>query len=196
MPDGSVIAVTAAGAVLLLLGVLAQVRAHRMRRRWRRSGMGIEERATGLASIAAVPVLFPGELATAAAAGMRVAVLVLRRYTVHPEQFGRELARVTRAHEIGWRVDYDLFAVTLMVQDQEEAVLAAARIGGESCAGDARDLRLGIAMCPDDATDFLDAVDIAQRRMRGWSLVEAVARARRDDAAGDENVAGRSVASR
>ena len=59
----------------------------------------------------------------------------------HPEHFGRRLARATRAHETGWRIDYDLFAVTVAVEDRDEAVLAAARIGRSACGDEAaRDL--------------------------------------------------------
>ena len=40
---------------------------------------------------------------------------------------------------------------------------------------DSADLRVGIAMCPDDGHELLDAADVALRRMRGFALVEAVA---------------------
>lgn len=166
----------AAGAGVLIGGVIAQVRTHRVRRRWTEIGMGLEERATGLASLAAIPVLFPTELETARATGTQLAVLALRRFTVHPEVLGRQLAAATRAHETGWRLDYDLFGVTIAVADRDEAVLAAARLGRAACGGVATgDLRIGIAMCPDDATDMFDAVDVAMRRMRGLAVVEAVA---------------------
>ena len=121
-------------------------------------------------------MLFPAELETARATGTKLAVLSVRRYTEHPEEFGRRLAAATRAHETGWRIDYDLFAVTISVEDRDEAVLAAARLGRAACGDDAtRDLRVGIAMCPDDATDLFDALDVAARRMRGFSVIEAVA---------------------
>jgi hypothetical protein len=121
-------------------------------------------------------VLFQAELDTAHATGTQLAVLALRRYSEHPEAFGRRLARATRAHETGWRIDYDLFAVTIAVADRDEAVLAAARIGRSACGEEARrDLRVGVAMCPDDGDDLLDALDVAQRRMRGFAVVDAVA---------------------
>lgn len=176
MADLFTTALAATGSGLLGAGLASQLRAHRLRRRWCEVGLGLEERATGLASIAAIPVLFPAELETARATGTKLAVLAVRRYTEHPEEFGRRLAAATRAHETGWRIDYDLFAVTITVEDREEAVLAAARIGRAAC-GDAaaRDLRVGIAMCPEDATDLFDALDIAGRRMRGYNVLEAVA---------------------
>ena len=176
MPDAFSIVAAATGAGLLAAGCAAQVRTHRLRRRWAEAGLGLEERATGLASIAAIPVLFPAELETARATGTQLAVLALRRYTDHPEEFGRRLAGALRAHETGWRIDYDLFAVTITVRSEHEALLAAARIGTAAC-GDhaARDLRIGLAMCPHDATDLLDALDVAARRMRGFAVLEAVA---------------------
>ena len=176
MVDPFLAALAATGGGLLGAGVAAQVRAHRLRRRWSEVGFGLEERATGLASIAAIPVLFPAELETARATGTKLAVLAMRRYTEHPEEFGRRLADATRAHETGWRIDFDMFAVTITVADRDEAVLAAARIGRAAC-GDlaARDLRIGIAMCPDDATDLFDALDVATRRMRGFGVLDAVA---------------------
>ena len=176
MADPFVTALAVTGAGMLGAGCAAQVRAHRLRRRWSEVGLGLEEHATGLASIAAIPVLFPAELETARATGTKLAVLSVRRYTEHPEEFGRRLAAATRAHETGWRIDYDLFAVTISVEDRDEAVLAAARLGRAACGDDAtRDLRVGIAMCPDDATDLFDALDVAARRMRGFSVIEAVA---------------------
>ena len=75
-----------------------------------------------------------------------------------------------------WRIDFDMFAVTIAVADRDEAVLAAARIGRAACGDQAaRDLRIGIAMCPDDATDLFDALDVATRRMRGFGVLDAVA---------------------
>jgi hypothetical protein len=166
----------AIGAGLFGAGVGAQVRAQRLRRNWVRAGLGMEERATGLASLAAIPVVFPTELQTAEATGTQLAVVVMRRFSEHPEAFGRRLAEVTRAHETGWRIDYDLFAATLVVDDRNAAVLAAARLGRAACGDESsRDLRVGIAMCPDDAIDLLDAVDVAARRMRGFGLLTAVA---------------------
>lgn len=176
LPDTLLLVLALSGGCSFAAGVGAQVRAHRLRRRWAAEGMGLEERATGLASIAAIPVLFPAELETAHATGTKLAVLALRRYSEHPEQFGRRLARATRAHETGWRVDYDAFAVTVAVEDRDEAVLAAARIGRAACGEEAaRDLRIGIAMCPDDGVEFFDALDVAGRRMRGFGILEAVA---------------------
>lgn len=175
MPDVQLASALGAGGMLLAGGLFAQLRTRTLRRRWRSVGMGLEERATGLASLAAVPVHFPSELETAAATGTQVALVAMRRFTVHPEEFGRRLAAVSRTHEIGWRVDYDLFAVTLVVASRDEAVLAAVRLGEEACDGDTRDLRVGIAMCPEDGTDFLDVVDVAMRRMRGFGLVAAIA---------------------
>lgn len=176
MPDTLVILMALTGGALFAAGMGAQVRTHRLRRHWANVGMGLEERATGLASIAAIPVLFPPELQTAQATGTRLAVIALRRYSEHPEQFGRRLARATRAHETGWRIDYDLFAVTITVADRDEAVLAAARIGRSACGDEARrDLRVGIAMCPEDATDLFDALDVAMRRMRGFGVLDAIA---------------------
>jgi hypothetical protein len=176
MADVLALSVLATGSGLLGAGLAAQIRTHRLRRIWAEHGMGMTERATSLASIAAAPVLFPTELQTAQATNTHLAVLAMRRFSEHPEEFGRRLAAATRAHETGWRIDYDLFAVTIVVADRDEAVRAAARIGADAC-GDAsrRDLRIGIAMCPTDATDLLDAVDIASRRMRGYGIVEAVA---------------------
>lgn len=183
-------AVVIAGTGCFVVGLAAQVRAHRHRVRWARQGLGLEEQATGLASLVAAPVLFPAELDTARATGMQLAVLVFRRFSEHPEAFGRRLADTLRAHETGWRIDYDLFATTILVEDRDAAVLAAARIGSAACGSEStRDLRVGIAMCPDDATDLLDAFDIAQRRMRGFGLLEAVAerlRDRHDDATQDD----------
>lgn len=180
-----------AGGILFAAGLHAQVRTHRLRRRWCHVGLGLEERSTGLASLAAVPVLFPAELETARATGTKLAVLSLRRYSEHPEQFGRRLAEATRAHETGWRIDYDLFAVTVSVADRDEAVLAAARIGSVACGdADARDLRIGIALCPDDADDLFDALDVALRRARGLSVVQAVAGQLRDAPRGRALAAG------
>jgi hypothetical protein len=176
MPDLFTSALAATGCGLLAAGLAAQLRTHRLRRRWSDVGLGLEERATGLASIAAIPVLFPAELETARATGTKLAVLVMRRYMGHPEEFGRRLSDAIRAHETGWRIDYDLFAVTIVVADRDEAILAGARIGRAACGDEAvRDLRVGIAMCPDDGTDLLDALDIAVRRMRGFGVVDAVA---------------------
>jgi hypothetical protein len=164
------------GAGSFVVGVTAQLRAHRHRDRWARQGLGLEEQATGLASLVAAPVLFPAELETAQVTGTQVAVLVFRRFSEHPETFGRRLAETLRAHETGWRIDYDLFATTIVVEDRDAAVLAAARIGRAACGSESRrDLRVGIAMCPEDATDLLDALDIGQRRMRGFGLLDAVA---------------------
>ena len=176
MPDLFLVLLALTGGGLFAAGIGAQVRTHRLRRHWAENGMGLEERATGLTSIAAIPVLFPAELETARATGTRLAVLALRRYSEHPEQFGRRLARATRAHETGWRIDYDLFAVTVTVEDRDEAVLAAARIGRSACGQEAsRDLRVGIAICPDDGTELFDALDVAMRRMRGFAVLDAVA---------------------
>jgi hypothetical protein len=176
VPDVFLVLLALTGGGLLAAGIGAQVRVDRLRRHWASAGMGIEERATGLASIAAIPALFPAELETARATGTQLAVVAMRRYSEHPEQFGRRLARATRAHETGWRIDYDLFAVTIAVADRDEAVLAAARIGRSACGEEARrDLRVGVAMCPDDGDDLLDALDVAQRRMRGFAVVDAVA---------------------
>jgi hypothetical protein len=176
MPDAFAIALAATGGGLLAAGVAAQLRTHHLRRRWAQVGMGLEERATGLASIAAIPVLFPTELETARATGTQLAVIAMRRYSEHPEQFGRRLADATRAHETGWRIDYDLFAVTITVSDRDEAVLAAARIGREACGDEATgDLRIGIAMAPVDGEDLFDVLDVAARRMRGFSVLDAVA---------------------
>lgn len=176
MADAATLAFAVIGAGLLGAGAIAQIRTHALRRRWAEAGMGLEERATGLASIAAIPVLFPSELETARATGTQLAVLAMRRYTEHPEEFGRRIAASTRAHETGWRIDYDLFAVTIVVADRDEAVLAAARIGRAACGDDStNDLRIGIALCPADASDMFDALDVAMRRMRGYSLLEAVA---------------------
>jgi hypothetical protein len=189
LPDLLSISAAITSGGLLGAGTAAQVRTHRLRRRWADAGLGIEERATGLASLAAIPILFPAELETAQATGTRLAVLAMRRYTVHPEEFGRRLAAATRAHETGWRIDYDLFAVTVTVEDRDEAVLAAARIGRAACGEDAiRDLRIGIAMCPDDGTELFDALEVAQRRMRGFSLLDAVAEQLRLVDAGPELV--------
>jgi len=176
MADVFDIAASITGTAVFGASIVAQVRTHRLRTHWTRSGLGVEECATGLASIAAAPLLFPAELETAQATGTELAVLVMRRFTEHPEQFGRRLAASTRAHETGWRLDYDLFAVTIVVRDRDEAVLAAARIGHAACGEESsRDLRVGIAMCPVDATDLLDAADIGMRRMRGFGLLDAVA---------------------
>lgn len=176
MPDPLAIAIAATGGGMLAVGCAAQLRTHRLRRRWVEVGLGLEEHATGLASIAAIPVLFPAELETARATGTQLAVLAMRRYTEHPETFGRRLAGATRAHETGWRIDFDLFAVTITVEDRDDAVLAAARIGRAAC-GDlaSRDLRVGIAMCPEDGSDLFDALDVACRRMRGFGVLDAVA---------------------
>lgn len=169
-------AALAIGGGLFGAGVGAQIRAQRLRRTWVRAGLGMEERATGLASLAAIPVVFPTELQTAEASGTQLAVVVMRRFTEHPEAFGRRLADATRAHETGWRIDYDLFAATLVVDDRDAAVLAAARLGHAACGDETTmDLRIGIAMCPDDGDDLLDAVDVATRRMRGFSILDAVA---------------------
>lgn len=163
------------GIGLFATGVIAQVRAHRLRRSWAEVGMGLEERATGLASIAAIPVLFPAELDTARATGTQLAVLAMRRYSEHPEAFGRRLASATRAHETAWRIDYDEFAITITVNDREEAILAATRIGRAACGEHAtRDLRIGVAMAPNDGDDLLDLVDVAARRMRGFGVLDAV----------------------
>lgn len=176
LPDPLAIAIATTGGGLLAVGCAAQLRTHRLRRRWAEVGLGLEEHATGLASIAAIPVLFPAELDTARATGTQLAVLALRRYTEHPEEFGRRLAAATRAHETGWRIDFDLFAVTIAVEDRDEAVLAASRIGRAACGDHAsRDLRVGIAMCPEDGSDLFDALDVAGRRMRGFGVLDAVA---------------------
>ena len=164
-----------AGAAAFVAGAAAQARTQGLRRRWREAGLGLEERATGLASLAAVPILFPAELATARATDTQLAVVVMRRFEQHPERFGRALADATRAHETGWRIDYDLFATTLVVRDRNEALLAATRLGHAACDGhDRTELRVGIAMCPDDGEELLDAVDVALRRMRGFAVVDAV----------------------
>jgi hypothetical protein len=169
-------AIVIAGAGSFVTGIGAQLRAHRHRDRWARHGLGLEEQATGLASLAAAPVLFPAELETARVTDTQLAVLVFRRFSEHPETFGRRLADTLRAHETGWRIDYDLFATTIVVDDRDAAVLAAARIGRAACGDESRrDLRVGIAMCPEDGTDLLDALDIAQRRMRGFGLLDVVA---------------------
>lgn len=192
MADALATAIAAAGASTFLAGVVAQVRTHGIRRRWTEIGMGLEERATGLASLAAIPVLFPSELETARATNTQLAVLALRRFTVHPEELGRHLAAATRAHETGWRLDYDLFGVTIAVEDRDEAILAAARLGRAACGGaECGDLRVGIAMCPDDATDMFDAVDVALRRMRGFAVLEAVAEQLRE--AAERTRAGREA---
>ncbi len=176
MPDAFSIALAATGGGLLAAGAAAQLRTRRLRQRWSQAGLGLEERATGLASIAAIPVLFPAELATARATGTQLAVLALRRYSEHPDEFGRRLSNATRAHETGWRIDYDVFAVTIVVADRDEAVLAAARIGRDACGDEAtRDLRVGIAMCPEDGVELFDALDVASRRMRGFAALDAVA---------------------
>ncbi|MCW2922967.1 MAG: hypothetical protein JWM98_371 [Thermoleophilia bacterium] len=177
MPDILTTTIAAAGGSALVAGLVAQVRTHGLRRRWTEIGMGLEERATGLASLAAIPVLFPSELETARATGTQLAVLVMRRFTAHPEELGRNLAAATRAHETGWRLDYDLFGVTITVEDRDEAIRAASRLGRAACGADGAtsDLRVGIAMCPTDATDLFDAVDVAMRRMRGFSVLDAVA---------------------
>ncbi|MBC7460078.1 MAG: hypothetical protein H7287_01815 [Thermoleophilia bacterium] len=165
-----------AGSVAFLVGLAAQVRAHRHRIRWSQAGLGLEEQATGLASLVAAPVLFPAELETARATNTQLAVLVFRRFSEHPETFGRRLAETLRVHETGWRIDYDLFATTIVVKDRDAAVLAAARIGAAACGSESRrDLRVGIAMCPEDADDLLDALDVGMRRMRGFGLLDAVA---------------------
>lgn len=190
MADAFLVLLAFTGGGLFAAGVGAQVRTHRLRRHWAEVGMGLEERATGLASIAAIPVLFPAELETARATGTKIAVLALRRYSEHPERFGRRLTRATRAHETGWRIDYDLFAVTVTVEDRDEAVLAAARIGRCACGEEARrDLRIGIAICPDDGTELFDALDVAMRRMRGFAVIDAVAEQLRlaAEAPGDED---------
>ena len=176
MLDPFLTASLAVGGGLFGAGIGAQVRAQRLRRHWVRAGLGMEERATGLASLAAIPVIFPTELHTAEATDTQLAVVVMRRFSEHPEAFGRRLADATRAHEPGWRIDYDLFAATLVVDDRDAAVRAAARLGRAACGEESTmDLRIGIAMCPDDATDLLDAVDVATRRMRGFGLLTAVA---------------------
>lgn len=189
------IAIAATGGGLLAVGCAAQLRTHRLRRRWSEVGLGLEEHATGLASIAAIPVLFPAELDTARATGTQLAVLALRRYTEHPEQFGRRLAAATRAHETGWRIDFDMFAVTIAVEDRDEAVLAASRIGRAACGDQAsRDLRVGIAMCPEDGADLFDALDVAGRRMRGFGVLDAVAAQLRRARSGPELVDAAGVA--
>lgn len=176
MADLATITAALTGSCLFGAGMAVQLRAHRVRRRWANSGMGLTERATGLASIAAVPALFPAELETARVTGNELAVLLFRRFSGNPENFGQRLAGATRIHETGWRLDYDLFAVTIVVADRDEAVLAASRIGAAAGGGEPlRDLRVGIAMCPSDAADMLDAVDVALRRMRGFAIVDAVA---------------------
>lgn len=176
LPDPIQVSLAVAGGGLFAAGLAAQLRTHRVRRQWAEVGLGLEERATSLASLTAIPVLFPAELETARATGTKLAVLAMRRFTEHPEEFGRRLGEATRAHETGWRIDYDLFAVTIVVADRDEAVLAAARLGRAAC-GDQEpgDLRIGIAMCPDDADEMFDAVDVALRRMRGYGVVDAVA---------------------
>ena len=181
MSDAFTIAAVATGAGLFGAGLVEQVRAHRHRDRWAQAGLGLEEHATGLASLAAAPVLFPAELETARATETQVAVLVFRRFSEHPETFGRRLAETLRAHETGWRIDYDLFATTIVVEDRDAAVLAAARIGRAACGEESRrDLRIGIAMCPTDAVDLLGALDVGMRRMRGFGLLDAVAERLRD----------------
>lgn len=176
LPDALPLAIATTGGALFAASLIAQVRTHRLRRRWAQVGMGLEEHATGLASLAAVPVLFPAELDTAKATGQQLAVIVFRRFSEHPEEFGRRLASATRAHETGWRIDYDVFATTVVVDDRDEAVLAAARIGAAATAdSSSHDLRVGIAMCPDDGIDLLDTVDVALRRLRGFALIDAVA---------------------
>lgn len=175
MPSFTEIMFLSAGSSLLALGAIAQLRTHRIRKRWAEGGMGLEERSTGLASIAAIPVLFPAELETARATGMQLAVLTMRRYSEHPEVFGRRLSTATRAHETGWRIDFDEFAVTITVNDRDDAVLAAARIGKAACGDEqTNDLRIGIAMAPEDGNDLFELVDKATRRMRGYAVVEAV----------------------
>lgn len=189
MPDVLTTALLAGSGSLLAAGIATQYSTHRLRRRWMQLGLGLEERATGLASLTAIPVLFPSELDAARATGTHLAVIAMRRYTEHPEEFGRRLNAATRAHETAWRIDYELFAVTVMVADRSEAVLAASRLARAACEGDAGDLRLGVAMCPEDAEDMFDAIDVASRRMRGFALHDAVAGQLRRVAEGPELVA-------
>lgn len=176
MSETTQLALLILGSTVFGLGVGAQVITHRVRRHWARAGMGITEVATGLASLTAIPVIFPHELETARSSNAQLAVVVMRRFTEHPEWFGKRLAESTRAHETGWRIDYDSFAATLVIENRNEAVLAASRLARAACGEESiDDLRIGIAICPEDAVDMLDAIDVANRRMRGFSHLESVA---------------------
>lgn len=175
MAEPASIMIAAAGGIALATGLAAQLRTHRLRRRWNAVGLGLEEPTTGLATLAAVPVMFPAELATAEATDTQLAIVAIRMLTLPPEHLGRDIADALRAHEYGYRVDYDLFAVCLSVRDRNAAVLATSRIASAIAPAAGAELRVGIAICPADATDFLDAMDIATSRMRSIKLVHAVA---------------------
>lgn len=189
MPDIASITVAIAGASILGAGLFSQLRTHRLRRRCNIVGLGLEEPTTGLATLAAVPVMFPAELATAEATGTQLAVVALRMLTLPPEHLGRDIADALRTHEYGYRVDYDLFAVCVAVADRNEAVMAGARIATTIAPHAGAELRVGIAMCPDDTTDFLDAVDIACARMRSVKVVRAVAQELRQSLAASASAA-------
>jgi hypothetical protein len=106
MSNAFTIATAVTGSGLFVAGLVEQVRAHRHRDRWAQAGLGLEEQATGLASLAAAPVLFPAELETARATETQVAVVVFRRFSEHPETFGRRLAETLRA--VGTAVTSDV----------------------------------------------------------------------------------------
>jgi hypothetical protein len=166
MPASDLVLI-ALGAALLAGGVAAQLRTGGMRRRWAARGMGLTEHATGLRSLAAVPVYWPAERALASELEQQVAIIVLRESAGDPQELGRRLAGVMRQHEVGWRVDYDLLAATVAVPDERGGVRAAARIVTDVMHGmQAPSLRIGIARAPHDGTEFLDLVDVAMTRLR------------------------------
>lgn len=176
MADATQAATALAGAVAMAAGVTAQLRLRAERARWRRGGLGFAEPGTGLATLASVPLIFPAELERARAQERMVGVVLLRRPTRPPEELGAGLTRALRDHEPGLRVDWDLFAVLLDIDSPLGAVRAASRLGRALAGSGPRpDLRMGIALCPADGTDFLDVVEVARRRMRGVDAYHEVA---------------------
>lgn len=165
----------AAGSGIAGAGLLAQLRVSRLREAWRREGHGLEEPGTGLLTLAAVPVRFDADVATAAACDRRLALVVLRRLTADADGFARNVAAALRAHEDAWRVDYDVVAASMLVVDHDDAVRAAGRLASRLAPDGATDLRIGIAIAGDDGDDFLDLVDVGMRRLRAASIYVAVA---------------------
>ncbi len=161
LPDGVLYGMTLASGILLLRECS---RVMRFRSAWRMSGIGLDDPATRLGTVAAIAIEFPALQQTAEFSNSRICIGVIRTDR-EPIELGKVLASSIRRGEHAYRIEHDTFAVALVVDDYISAARALARLGSalNEKLGSA-EIRIGGAISPDDGFDFLSLAAAASER--------------------------------
>lgn len=162
-----------AGVAAAAIGVARDVRA---RTRWRVHGLGLIDPETGAATEAVAAVQFPVERELAVHTGNTLVLALFRAHDAHPERVGKALMSEVRRHETLYRLDFDLFALVLVVQTRAEAVATVARIG-TAVSHMSGTLLSGVAELGPDGEEFYSLVDAAHGRLAPIERFAQVARA-------------------